>query len=382
MAEHICSGVTGFYPGGLQTTASGFPMRLLGAARSYRYLVLTCLMASSALQAHHASAPHFFRDQVIVIEGAVITELKLVNPHSYIYFHALGDDNQMANWRCGLRPAVALRRQGWSVETFPPGLEVTIEGHPAKREDNVCLITAIVLADGTKIGPLDNLNGGVATRSLAPAIGIDSMDRSVPLANGQPNISGDWVSVTGMGELYRTDRLDPSEANIEAAESYDVRFDDPTLKCHPINIILGWLHDANTNQISQLDDRVLLTYGWMDLVRSIYLDAEHPQSLEPTVAGHSVGTWEGDVLVVDTIGFLPGVLSHRVGILHSDQMHISERIYYDEATGELVRDYVIEDPLYLNTPFVSQDRLSISAEPYAPYNCTELSGANNIRLED
>lgn len=85
------------------------------------------------------------------------------------------------------------------------------------------------------------------------------------------------------------------------------------------------------------------------------------------------------MLVVDTTAFLAGVLSHRIGILHSDQMHIIERFYYDKASRELVRDYVVEDPLYLNSPYVGQDRQRIATESYSPYDCADLSGKNNIR---
>ena len=45
-----------------------------------------------------------------------------------------------------------LRRVGWTDETFVPGQVVTIKGNPARREDNVCSVDTITLADGTEIG--------------------------------------------------------------------------------------------------------------------------------------------------------------------------------------------------------------------------------------
>ena len=76
------------------------------------------------------------------------------------------------------------------------------------------------------------------------------------------------------------------------------------------------------------------------------------------------------------------MLSHLVGVLHCDQLHIVERIRYHPDSKELVRDYVIEDPLYLNSPYTGQDKQGISAESYIPFNCTELSGENNLRPEN
>jgi len=129
----------------------------------------------------------------------------------------------------------------------------------------------------------------------------------------------------------------------------------------------------------QLEDRVVLTYGYVDFVRTIYLGGSHPDHFEPTIAGHSVGSWEEGVLTVDTVGFLPGVLSHRIGILHSDKLHVTEKFYMDEAKDELVRDYILEDSEYLNTPYIAQDRQKTSAMPFSEYNCTDLTGSNSIR---
>ena len=346
-------------------------------------LVIGCL--PMMVSAHHAVAPHYDTGLDLLIEDAVISEFRMVNPQSFLYFDAPGDDNEMSSWRCELRPAAVLRRNGWTDESFVAGQIVTVRGHPAIREDNVCLLQAVVLSDGTEIGPRSNLGGAGSGQDSAQGIENESRDRSFSLANGQPDISGDWVSLSfvrgGLGGASREQNngFDPSEANLAAAESYDVRFDDPGLHCHPINVIQGWNHDANVNRITQLDDRIVLTYGFVDFVRTIYLDAEHPDRIEPTIGGHSIGTWEDDGLVVDTTAFLPGVLSHRIGILHSDQMHIIERFYYDEASRELVRDYVVEDPLYLNSPYVGQDRQRIATESYSPYDCADLSGKNNIR---
>lgn len=353
-----------------------------------RFLALSALLVICSINsvfAHHASAPHYDGNTEVLIKDAVITEFKMVNPHSFIYFDAPGMDGEIANWRCESRPASVLRRLGWTEETFYPGQKVSVEGSPAWREDNVCLMSGIVLADGTKIGPRTNFTNESNNQTAALASDNESKGRSLAITNGQPNISGDWVSLSfernglGGGSDEPNNGFDPSEANITAAATYDVRFDDPSLHCHPINIIQGWNHDRHVNRITQLNDRVILTYGYVDFVRTIYLDVEHPAQIEPSTRGHSIGTWEENVLMVDTIGFLPGALSHRIGIMHSSQMHITERFYYDETSNELVRDYVVEDSLYLNTPYINQDRQGASAEPHSSYNCEDLSGENNLR---
>ena len=59
----------------------------------------------------------------------------------------------------------------------------------------------------------------------------------------------------------------------------------------------------------------------------------HPTNIKPTRAGHSTGRWEGDTLVVDTVGFLPGVLNGTTR--HGDKLHVVERFTLDPKTWQL-----------------------------------------------
>ena len=129
----------------------------------------------------------------------------------------------------------------------------------------------------------------------------------------------------------------------------------------------------------QRGDEIVLRYGYMDLVRTIHMNAVHPRTVVPSLGGHSVGRWDGDVLEVDTVGFAPGVLIPIAGILHSDRLHVVERFAVDPAAKTLTRTYRAEDPLYLKTPYVGTDVMTRTSEPYTAYNCVELSGRNNIR---
>ena len=117
----------------------------------------------------------------------------------------------------------------------------------------------------------------------------------------------------------------------------------------------------------------------MDFVRTIHMNAPHPKVIPPTTGGHSTGTWDGDVLVVDTVGFAPSVLIPIAGVMHSDQLHVVERFAVDPVAKRLTRDYRAEDPLYSKTPYVGSDVMLLSTEPAVPYNCVELSGKNNLR---
>ena len=108
----------------------------------------------------------------------------------------------------------------------------------------------------------------------------------------------------------------------------------------------------------------------MGLKRTVYMTAkQHPAGVKATRAGHSIGRWDGDVLVVDTVGFLPGVLNAPVR--HSDKLHVVERFSLDPKTMKLSRTYVAEDPMYLKGQYTGTDVVQVADAPYAQDHCKE-----------
>jgi hypothetical protein len=83
--------------------------------------------------------------------------------------------------------------------------------------------------------------------------------------------------------------------------------------------------------------------------RRIYINGKFPKDPEPLFNGNSIGHWEGDTLVVDTIGFSP-VTMISDGVAHNDQMRIQERIHKVSPT-RLVIDTTITDPGVLAAPY-------------------------------
>ena len=78
--------------------------------------------------------------------------------------------------------------------------------------------------------------------------------------------------------------------------------------------------------------------------RIIYMDGRpHPVNPAPSYYGHSVGRWEGDTLVVDTVGFNERFWMNRDGLPHTDRMHLIERITRTDF-DTLQYDITIDDP--------------------------------------
>jgi hypothetical protein len=109
----------------------------------------------------------------------------------------------------------------------------------------------------------------------------------------------------------------------------------------------------------------------MNLKRTVHMNLkQHPANVKLTRAGHSIGRWDGDTLVIDSVGFLPGVLNGSVR--HSDQMHVVERFTLDAKTFQLVREWEVEDPLYLKGKATGKDAPVMPADaPYAEDKCKE-----------
>ena len=99
--------------------------------------------------------------------------------------------------------------------------------------------------------------------------------------------------------------------------------------------------------------------------------AEHPANLEPSYAGHSIGRWEGDTLVVDTIGFAAGVLAPPTR--SSEEMHIVERFTLDAERMALKREYSVTDPVYLAAPYESYDVMYLSDVPFQRQPCQDMT---------
>jgi len=104
-------------------------------------------------------------------------------------------------------------------------------------------------------------------------------------------------------------------AGAAALTGYDMRFDDPALSCSPSNIIRGWSEPNSVSKIEIDDSTAVIRHEYMDTVRHVDLTTrEHPASITPSLTGHSVGWFEDDTLVIETVGFEAGVLLPHPGL--------------------------------------------------------------------
>jgi hypothetical protein len=107
--------------------------------------------------------------------------------------------------------------------------------------------------------------------------------------------------------------------------------------------------------------------------RLVYLNGKLPVDPDPTFLGHSVGRWEGDTLVVETVGLTERIPIDRVGLPHSDQLRLTERF---RRIGPDTMDLVltIDDPKTFTKPWDARVRYRTAA---AGVKMTEYICENN-----
>jgi hypothetical protein len=128
---------------------------------------------------------------------------------------------------------------------------------------------------------------------------------------------------------------------------------DPTLNCVPYSFAREVVN-ALPMKIWRDGKNLVIDYEEWTRTRTIYLDGRAvPKKLKPTPMGYSIGHWEGDALVVDTVGLSPDIFYPAyAGGGYSEQARGHERYTIAENPRRLRLDFTLEDPTMLKVPYV------------------------------
>jgi hypothetical protein len=342
--------------------------------------------------AHHGAGLYDMRRNV-ELEGK-LTRLDFVNPHTYVYFDVVGNDGKVIAMKCEMRSATTLRRSGWSPDMFKPGVSIKVTGHPHRDDPTACTVETLTLGDKPTLERY---------QQLSDAKSVDRTKRPLRLPNGKPNLAGEWAQEqhvlatppggrTGLVPISQAAAIRAGKlpmpkgpagwfpppvtltpAGRAAAEALTKRptSENPRLSCQITSILFDWVFDGAINRITQGANAIKMEYG-AGLTRTVHMDmTAHPANVVPSRGGHSIGRWDGDTLVVDTIGFEPGSLSGNLP--HSGKLHVVERFTLNPTTLELTRNIVAEDPLYFADKYVDSDSVLPADAPFRVEACRELA---------
>jgi len=158
---------------------------------------------------------------------------------------------------------------------------------------------------------------------------------------------------------------------------------EPHTRCHPSGVARQFLtpYGVEFVELPEIQRIFIFDEGGPHTFRTIYMDGRtHPNNLEPSYYGHSIGRFEGDVLVVDTVGFNEKFWLDRRGLPHTPQLHTVERFTRLDMTG-MKYEVTVDDPGAYTAPWTTTLNFVWEAgTELFEYVCQQGNYADNLML--
>jgi hypothetical protein len=189
----------------------------------------------------------------------------------------------------------------------------------------------------------------------------DNMVTSQPiprLPDGTIDITGPWVGGGSNADIERDGGLKPGELPLLpwARELRDKRLekDEPYTACLPMSVPrvnpYPWKFAMSYTSKGLSHIYVLHETGDAGAHRVVYMDGRpHPPDPIPTWWGHSIGRWDKDTLVIDTVGYNDKFWFDSRGTPHTEQLHTVER-WTRINWGRITNEFLLDDPGALSKP--------------------------------
>jgi hypothetical protein len=219
-------------------------------------------------------------------------------------------------------------------------------------------ISLVETVNGTTLGD-DPGRLAAATRKRAKV-----PSRPVPrLAGGQPDLSGVWVAIDD--PYPETPEALPWAAALIRERQENNGKDAPHNHCLPGPPPAPGSTAPFITKFVQTPSLLVILFEDVPGFRQVFLDGRsHPSNWDPTWMGHSIGKWEGDVLVVDTAGFNDRSWLGGLGggpVPHTERLHMTER-YRRVDFGHMELTVIFEDPGAFVKPFHMNVRLDLAPQ--------------------
>ena len=185
---------------------------------------------------------------------------------------------------------------------------------------------------------------------------------------GKPDLSGVWYP--GPDLEPEVPEMLPWAAELVKKRSAKAG-DDPRAQCLPSGVVRT--HGLDLAKLVQTPNLlVMLVESSVPGVRQVFLDGRpHPPNVQPSWLGHSIGRWENDTLVIDTIGLNDRAWQDLVGRPQTEKAHIVER-YRRPDLGHLEVEITIDDPGAYTRPWKVRRLLDLAPdEEILEYICHE-----------
>ena len=278
--------------------------------------------------AHHSQAM-FDTTREVLFDGTVV-RFDWVNPHMYLIIETKGPDGKPVRVEGEGLATTQARADGLNRDALKPGMRVIMRANPNRG------------GPGKQVRVLD-----VTTQNgeIHPFYAASTRDRTLKPAN---SLAGRWApSRQALGAAFGAMAAWPVTPEGRAAQKRLLA--DGLCYVEPIPF-LAVLDEMRSIEIGK--DEVVIHYdnSGDHVVRRIRMNAQHPAKAQPSRHGDAVGRWEGDTLVIDTIGFEPDPSGLGMNVPSSPRKRTVERLTLTEARTRLRYEITVEDPAYLTKP--------------------------------
>ena len=252
-------------------------------------------------------------------------------------------------------------------------------------------------------------------------LALTSTAETPRMDNGKPDMTGNW-GVGGMNWRYGNRRCAPTQlegCSPEWNQTLDFEFEapsrfgpnrplyrpehwdkvialdmwtnkeDPVMTCQP----LGIPRQGPPRRIIQSANDVVFFYGQYGdggggqaefrIIPTDGRQRNQRDGLETKYYGYTLGTWEGDTLVLDATSFNDYTWLARGGFFHSDQMHVIEKL--TRKGDQILYEVTVEDPVVLLEPWIMTPKILNVSDPSTPFGglgVTERGNCEVYELED
>jgi Family of unknown function (DUF6152) len=358
------------------------------------------VVSAVAALAQRAPSGNYDSDRKVTLAGTV-TRIDWVTPSAFIFVNVRDSNGTVANWAVEVGNPLDLQKDGWKDTAVHIGDTVRVEGIPARGPRRQALATSVVLArTGAKVFVASNKPRAKAANQPAPRWpGGHVRLGPAPGKKGYWGNPSSTVLVENTGVAIPMNR-DGLLANIEDAGKvapfqpwakavYEYRQrtlfrDDPYNRCMPPGGARQFQSAQGFQFIEQPQvERILLLLAGGDRnFRIIYTDGRpigHKDELVLTYYGASTGRWEGDTLVVDTVGFNEKFWFTNGGLPHTEALHLTERFTRSDL-NTLRYQVTVDDPQTYTRAWTGGWNIQwIPDEEIQEYFCEENSESTFVR---
>jgi Family of unknown function (DUF6152) len=327
-------------------------------------------LAASLASAQRAPSAAYDGDRKVKFSGP-ITKIDWTNPSAFVLVNVRDPSGAVTPWEVDIGNPLDLEKIGWKRDSLHIGDVVNIEGSPARGGEFQAKATSVVMArTGTKLflvtakpaakaasQPAPRWPGGHVRLGPPPGKkgywGAPSSTVLVETGVNVPmNKDGLLVNISDAGKVAP---FQPWAKSLYEYRQLTLLKDDPYNKCIPPGGVRHFQNPYGFQFYEQPDiQRILLLLGGGDRnYRIIYTDGRpmgQKEELVLTYYGTSTGRWEGDTLIVDTVGFNERFWFTNGGLPHTEALHLTER--FTRTDMDTLRYQVtVDDPRTYTRPW-------------------------------